>query len=387
MQGIIELSNGKVDLTYNGAIYTDAVFKASNVLFYASDLWEAEGSEVWIWNNIARLEKCNFVHVDFHAQTGKCHFMGCDFQGPNAGFEAFDGAFLMEGCLFNAADCRSSELGASSIIRNSRFEYDAEVVDFSNQDLMIHECEFYHTMAAPIEKTSGRIILGCSHFAHCAALQFTACTVDISALQGGGRNAFESVNRCIQLAEINELLLDEGRNDFSGCENLIMEGSIDTSCSALNCSLQLNAIHNHWGADVNGLSNVNGLLPPPSNKIHVYASSTPVCGGFEQGAMCEIECIDDDPILPERCISPLKSVSTATDEQLLQHSLRDIFNGPFTGFAQMEVYDLQGKLVLNSVVSSYNDALVKLNELGASMYSIVVRNSDSYLTTKWMVFE
>ncbi|MFM7235086.1 MAG: hypothetical protein ACKOZM_10920, partial [Flavobacteriales bacterium] len=43
MLGTIQLSNGRVDLTHNGAIYTDARLEAENVWFYASDQWEADG--------------------------------------------------------------------------------------------------------------------------------------------------------------------------------------------------------------------------------------------------------------------------------------------------------------------------------------------------------
>jgi hypothetical protein len=137
MQGKIELSNGLVDLTYHGAISTDAWLTATNVHFFASDLWEAELSEVWKWYGAAFFEDCRFEHVELRSIESKLTVRNSDFIGPNSGVQLFEGAYSISGCRFENASCNSTDLQAPSVVSDSKFNDNSGLIDWSAQQLIV----------------------------------------------------------------------------------------------------------------------------------------------------------------------------------------------------------------------------------------------------------
>ena len=140
--GTLAFMNGLVDLTYYGTIQMESEMRGSKVHFYASDLWEAEGSEVWKWNGAPVFEGCLFEHVDLRTYSCKLMMNECDFIGPNAGLEAFEGVYSLMSCRFDKARCISNELWASSVISDCLFTNDAVLFDWSNQELRIQRSVF-----------------------------------------------------------------------------------------------------------------------------------------------------------------------------------------------------------------------------------------------------
>jgi len=344
MQGTIELSNGLVDLTYHGAISTDAWLSATNVHFYASDLWEAEMSEVWKWYGSALIEDCRFEHVELRSLESKLTIRNSDFIGPNSGVQLFEGAYLMSGCHFDNAMCNSTDLQAPSLIADSKFIYNSGVIDWGPAEVMIRNCDFESTENSAIDKTGGLLSLKCSNFKSCGPITIWEAELNMSTQMHGGRNSFRSVSECIMLNDATGLYLDEGANDFSGCYQRIIEGTYDTACVELECTFELPARQNHWGYDFDGISQENGLMFPPQDLIRVYPPESSICAGWESGISCHLALIDLNPIKPVGCIDVIKEKSAIVSESVgsLKHIESMVVAN--TNY-NVEVYDVFGRLV------------------------------------------
>jgi hypothetical protein len=368
MQGAIHLQDGKVDLTYHGAIYTDAHLSAENVLFYASDLWEAEGCEVWKWFGQSSFIDCVFEHVDLHAQQSKTTLSGCEFLGPNAGFHAYEGVYSIEGTTFNHSACTSQDLIAISILADCAFIHDSEFHDWSNQKVVIKRTEFSDVAGNPIDKVGGSLSLRCNSFENTGNVLVSEAALDMSASLDGGMNSFRSMDHCIRLNNAAGLFLEEGGNDFSGCLNTIIQGSVDTLCGLLECNINLLATQNHWGYEVGAVSAISGLAYPPQDRIQLVSSNPSLCGGYESAVQCELFITDDSPVEPPQCNESTKSLV----KEPLASSTHwiDFLNGLGGAFgeAMLELYDVKGSLV--AIYQVHTGDLFRCDEysLSSGMY-------------------
>lgn len=369
-QGTLAFMNGLVDLTYYGTIQMESEMRGSKVHFYASDLWEAEGSEVWKWNGAPIFEGCRFEHVDLHTYNCKLMLNDCGFIGPNAGLEAIEGAYAMAGCKFAKARCISNELGALSSISNCLFTDDAEVFDWSNQELRIERSVFSNGSTSAIEKTEGALSLKCCDFSSSGTVIIQQASLNMSSLLLGGTNTFRNMSDCIQLIEASDLFLEEGGNDFSGCSHTIFEGTYDTTCVQNSCQFQLSATHNHWGYGGDGLSNTQGLVFPPSSMIRVNASGTPVCSGYESGNTCNLNLIDHEPIIPVACLPQGKRSHTYTHPNIDNWS--EVLNGVSSADETLyiKIYDCEGRIVGNETLTTGSFFEWEKYNLSAGMYLI-----------------
>ena len=346
--GTLAFMNGLVDLTYYGTIQMESEMRGSKVHFYASDLWEAEGSEVWKWNGAPVFEGCLFEHVDLRTYSCKLMMNECDFIGPNAGLEAFEGVYSLMSCRFDKARCISNELWALSVISDCLFTNDAVLFDWSNQELRIQRSVFSNGSMSAIEKTEGALSLKCCDFSSSGTVIIQQASLDMSSLLFGGTNTFRNVSDCVQLIEASGLFLEEGGNDFSGCSHTIFEGTYDTTCVQNSCQFQLSANHNHWGFGSNSLSNALGLVLPSSTMIRVYASGTAVCSGFESGNSCDLQLTDAGPIAPVECLQAGKQLISQPQE--VQSHWHDVLNGlqPATESCTIRWFDGAGRLVMQT---------------------------------------
>ncbi len=362
--GTLALMNGRVDLTYYGSVQMESEIRGSNVHFYASDLWEAEGSEVWKWDGTPTFEHCTFEHVDLHTYNSKLSMNQCDFIGPNAGLEAFDGAYAIAACNFDNARCISSELAALSSLSDCLFTNDAVLFDWSNQELRIQRSVFSNGSTSAIEKTEGALSLKCCDFSSSGTVIIQQAELDMSSLLFGGANTFRNVSDCIQLIEASGLFLEEGGNDFSGCSHTIFEGTYDTTCVQNSCQFQLNATHNHWGYGSNGLSNAQGLVLPSSAMIRVYASGTSVCSGYESGGTCNLQLTDAYPIAPVECLQAGKQLIAPPQD--VQSHWHEVLIGlqPATESCTIRWFDAAGRIVMHKQLAQGD--FVRVDELNAT---------------------
>ena len=342
--GSIELRDGRVDLTYNGAIYTDAVFKATNVHFFASDLWEAEGSEVWVWSNACTLLECRFEHVELHTQNSKCIVSASKFYGPNSGYDGFGGAFIFSQNQFKNCDAISNELEMPSVYLGCVFTTNSHLWDWSQQLLKVSQCSFSNTNESTVVKQEGELSLECNHFEECAGIEVLQARLDMSTLLNGGGNSFQSVTNCVRLTDAVSFEINKGFNDFSGCTGVVFQGTIDTACMFLDCEMQWPAHYNHWGFSTGGISSAAGLEFPPSDFMHLYASQEATCPGYEVAQLCSILPVDASPVEPASCEQLAKSSDASATPQntaVASSKLRDQFDKQ----AIVRVYDLGGRVV------------------------------------------
>jgi hypothetical protein len=380
--GTLAFMNGLVDLTYYGSIQMESEIRASNVHFYASDLWEAEGSEVWKWNGTPVFEECTFEHVDLHTYNSKLMLSDCDFIGPNAGLEAFDGAYAMVACNFDNARCISNELAALSAISDCVFTNDAVLFDWSDQELRVQRSVFSNGSGSAIEKTEGALSLKCCDFSSSGPVVIQQAGLDMSSLLFGGTNTFRNVSDCIQLIEASGLFLEEGGNDFSGCSHTVFEGIYDTTCVQNSCQFQLMATHNHWGYGNNNLSNAEGLIYPSPSMIRVYASGTSVCSGFESGSTCDLQLTDAEPIAPVECLQAGKQL--VAQHQDLQSHWYELLNGsqPATESCTIRWFDATGRMVMQLQLNEGDFLRAEDYTTASGMYLLEIRSANDRFTLR-----
>ena len=386
MQGRIELSDGIVDLTYHGAIYTDVPFKALNIHFYANDQWEAEGSELWKWFGSCTIEQCLFEHVDLKTMHCKLTMSGCHLIGPNAGVEAFEGAFSIQGTLFRDARCRSNELQAVSILSECTFRNDGGVDDYGNERLLIKECTFSDIQGSSIIKHHGSLSLKCNNFHNCGPVTVYHAELDLSLLQNGGLNSFSEMSECFQVGELLQLSLEEGGNDFSGCTEHIFSGTMDTLCEPLSCSLYIDASHNHWGYNTAVITPVTGLSFPPQNRISLVSAHPTICTSYESDVSCDIVLLDTQPVFPQRCDDSGKLISLNND--VSRENFEDFLNGKYPAMKDEEVrvFDTRASLVHTVTVLKGEYFNADSFEVSAGLYLFTIVGQEMY-TAKRIIVE
>jgi hypothetical protein len=302
--GSIVLENGLVDLTYHGAIYTDAQFSANGVTFFASDLWEAEGSEVWVWSNQCTVDSCFFEHVDLRTVNTKSRVNTTDFTGPNAGFYAEESAFMVSDCAFENAMIQSENAMADFSVKRSVFLNDAYIYDNSLVNAFVEECTFSDGNSHAIEKAGGTLNLRCNQFNDIEGVYMHQGSVNMSSFNHAGYNFFHEVPVCVTCDEVTDLQLMRGYNDFSGYQNYVIAGVMDTTCSLDDaCELVLDAHYNHWGGELGTsvISNEGGLFYPNSTMFDLHAMHTTACNSYESGTQCAIAFQDVSPIHIKEC--------------------------------------------------------------------------------------
>ena len=373
MQGKIELGDGLVDLTYHGVISTDAWLSATNVHFFASDLWEAELSEVCKWYGAAFFEDCRFEHVELRSLESKLTIRNSDFIGPNSGIQLFEGAFVVSGCEFENATCNSTDLQAPSVVSDSKFNDNSGLIDWSAQQLIVRNCDFQGSENSSIDKTDGLLSVECSNFKSCGPITVSTARLDMSMLLQGGKNSFRSVSDCIVLNEAQGLYLEEGANDFAGCYHRVLEGTYDTSCVELECEFELMAQGNHWGFNFDGISQENGLMFPPHDLIRVSSIEPSVCAGWESGISCHMRLIDLSPIEPVRCQDVIKQQASTPS---MASTMKSFLEGKAVSAFRCEisVYDIQGRLVTSCFIEEGSFFSESAFSLASGLFVITVRS-------------
>jgi hypothetical protein len=383
MQGSIELSNGRADLTYNGAIYTDAHMEADNVHFFASDLWEAEGSEVWAWSNNVVFTQCRFEHVELHSNYAKCTITESKFSGPNSGYEAIGGKFAVLSSTFNQASVMSSDLEFTSSFMNSVFQNNAYIYDWSDVELPVSGCYFGNTLQPAIEKYGGTLTLECNRLNDCGPVTLHNSVLNVSGNHAAGSNAFQNMLDCISLENAEDIWLENGHNDFSGCAHSMVSGTIDTLCNASGCELVIDASGNHWGYATGVISYESGLLQPPSGLIHLQTSQSMSCSGYENTPGCYVHLSDKHPVAPARCSSLQKSdeAEGEVDTAEVNHSGRLILSEP----ASVEVWDASGRRMKSFNMNSGEDVTQALHGLAQGIYFIAVKSTNEFRVQQWFL--
>lgn len=381
----LHLTEGWVDLTDNGSIHSLVNTSAQSVLFYASDQWEATGSEIWKWNGSPVFENCRFEHVDLHTINSKLSLSNCHFEGPNAGVDVREGAYSISATSFNYAICNSSELQAMSVVIDCSFHENSSIIDWSNQELRVNRSVFLATGIPAIEKTTGSLALRCNDFNVCGPVVVSYGSLDMSSSYYGGTNSFRDVSDCVLLNEATGLYLLEGLNDFSGCVHRIFDGTIDTSCVSLDCEFEVAANHNHWGFNENGISNANGLLFPNQTLVQVQASGAQVCSGYESGNSCQLRLIDQNPVEPAVCLQVGKMLSSLSNET--GEYMREVLNGhsPAEEDLTLLVFDNQGREVGHGFLEK--GSLFRMEGLGlaSGLYLISARGLNASFALRRIV--
>jgi hypothetical protein len=351
MNGVVELANGWVDLTDNGSLHVNTYLAANNVYFYANDQWPTAESEVRKSNASSVLESCtmqncSFEHVDLHVEQCKLTLLQCEFSGPHAGVEIQEGAYLITASSFEDAHCLSLDLQANSVVSDCLFGHNSTLNDWSEHELKVQRSLFMETELPAIEKTGGTLTLRCNDFKACGAVVLRESKLDMSTLINGGLNTFYNVSDCIQLIDAGELYMDEGNNNFSGCLHQIVEGTVAIDCENSYCELEVIATHNHWGYNVGGLSNAQGLIFPPSDLIHVQSSQSDACGGYESGTTCMVSLLDAEPIEPITCHQAGKNLQSM-EISGHQSNWTEVVLGiqPAVIPCMVRLYDVHGRII------------------------------------------
>jgi hypothetical protein len=397
--GEIHLSHGKVDLTYNGALYTDASLSATDVHFYASDQWETTSTDVWIWFNNCVLDSCKFEHVRLHNQSGKTRLTHCDFLGIEAGFFAFEGRYAVDYCFFDGVGIEGNELQLTAGVNHSVFANDAHIRDWSDTSLNIEECDFSNGSVPCIEKFDGGINLRCNSFRSTQGIVAHNAWVNMSSTDGAGYNVFDDVPVCVELDQASDLMIVKGFNNFSGYTDKVFSGTMDTMCMVEDdCAMHWEAQYNMWGMldGSDQLSTFDGLLFPTSDMFDVTANGSDNCSGYEMDGGCQILFLDDSPWQNKECPANL-----AGDRQLTLPTLQNEKNpwrirGTVDGIAisgkqacvRCSVFDCSGRLLLMSdnvcVQSASSEGLVH-EKLSPGLYFIRIHDSNNSYCAKVVI--
>jgi len=207
----------------------------------------------------------------------------------------------------------------------------------------------------------------------------------MSSMNRAGYNFFFNVPVCVTCDEVSDLLLHRGYNDFSGYQQFVFAGSLDTLCSLEEaCDMLLDANYNHWGGGLgaNVLINDDALWYPSESMFDLYATETTACNAYEYGTQCRITYQDISPIRIKDCPTGMpvaeRSSIVNTEQIPIRCSVRS-FAGQLIITAQEAIhscslYDLLGRKIDCFVSGQMSDGDVQLNmsELDASGYYVLV---------------
>lgn len=367
--GSITLSEGKVELTYHGAIYTDVLFRANGVHFYANDQWEAEHSEVWVWSSMCTVDSCLFEHVDLHAVNSKSIVSGSDFLGPNAGFTSEEGVYEVDHCIFNQSFVRSEYNLADARIRGCSFTSDAFILDESEAQLRVEDCSFNQSNLHPVEKFGGKLTLRCNEFESTEAVAVHEAFLNLSSLANAGYNKFNDVPVCVLLDQARGIYLLRGYNDFSSYGQFVIQGTLDTVCTDYDCQIMLDAHYNYWGNQVAPIySSHESYVTPTSSMFDVTASEWSYCSGYEQSGYCPVLFEDLSPVQVKDC--PTSSIEERMSEVVPSDEFPETYSREsassfadiFMHAQSIQLFDMQGRCVFEgSVNGSYSMAIAELS--------------------------
>jgi len=385
MLGTIELTNGRVDLTHNGAIYTDARLEATQVWFYANDQWEAEGSELWVWSNGCTLTECHFEHVQLHTQFSKCLVMDSKFAGPNSGFDAQGGMFAFNSTHFIRAEAVSEGIEITSSYNDCVFADDSYIRDWSDRQLYVRRCLFSNTAQEAIKKQANTLTLECNQFEDCGGIAIVDATLDMSTEFSGGKNAFHGVDDCISLENAQGLWLEAGRNDFSGCVHSVIQGTMDTLCDAVTCELEWPATGNFWGYSNGNITVAGDLLWPQQNLIHLTSSDPQACGGYEYGMGCTIALSDKSPADPVNCDDSPKAIVPTYEDEVVQRmsSNTHLSTSLLMNGNGIEIFDMSGRRIYTGRLNAVSDIDAATRELSQGLYVLVMQTEYGPQVRQW----
>jgi hypothetical protein len=231
----------------------------------------------------------------------------------------------------------------------------------------------------------GSLSMRCNTFTNTGSIIVGFAALDMSTEYDGGMNTFRSVENCIRLEEADALFLQEGGNDFSGCVNSIMVGTMDTLCGNTQCEIVIPASHNYWGVGSGPISTNSGLAYPPQNQLHLVSAYPAFCGGYEGAMECEIVLMDTSPAEPAGCIETTKSISVAYTNPSMEWTnfLQGLQSAHEEG--TFELYDAKGALVVSKPIHGGEFLSLSEYNLSSGMYLFSVRSQNSRTSVVRMV--
>jgi hypothetical protein len=158
---------------------------------------------------------------------------------------------------------------------------------------------------------------------------------------------------------VTDLQLMRGYNDFSGYQNYVIAGVMDTTCSLDDaCELVLDAHYNHWGGELgtNVISNEEGLFYPFPSMFDLYALHTTACNSYESGAQCAIAFQDVSPIHIMECPAGFpqadRSLSLAQQHTIARSDIRrngdELTITSQDAILECTIYDVLGRQIATS---------------------------------------
>lgn len=356
--GEIHLAHGKIDLTYNGAFYTDAYLTARDIHFYASNQWETVSTEVWSWFNTVVIDSCVFEHVRLHTNNSKAIVNHSAFIGIDSGCGAYEGRISVASCSFDGNGLECEALALPSYVGNSSFTHNAFIQDAGEEELTVESCLFTDGDVNCLEKSDGRLNLRCNNVINAQGMRVHRSVINMSSSEGAGFNSFENCPVAIELDEVSDILLVRGYNDFSGCTDFIFAGTVDTLCSEESaCTMEFEAHYNQWrdAGTEEELTLYGGVFPPVEDLFNVEAIASTACDGYEMEGGCRVQFLDVSPVKKGECPSSTTEERTLVvsaaqgDSQVARvvSSAQGLMIQGREAIANCSVYDAHGLLVFS----------------------------------------
>lgn len=302
--GQVELNDCRVSLHNNGEFYAHQPVISNNVNFRAYS-GESGMGEVWSWSSLFSATNTSFSHVRLNTHDSKVILDKTIFEGQQSGAEIFAGFFVLDNCRFDRCGLHSEALTWMSSMANSDFTGPGNrgYRDESLVEVQIHDCLFESCYQYAIHKAGGKLSLGCSLIKDNKGLRMDDGVLNMSGLEGAGNNDFSNVQRCVELHDVQDVLLTNGGNAFTGYQYDIFEGTINQPCgNKYDCDLWIPASGNFWGfSEVMVANPAEALAYPDQDQIDVIASEIVPCAGYESTSSCEAIFYDVLPQLPPPC--------------------------------------------------------------------------------------
>ncbi len=302
--GQIILQNCKVDLTNDGAIWTDMAFVALNVNF----LSHQNIGKVHTWFTGAFYDGCKTQSIDINSHWCKLNMRNSFVNYSSLNVEG--GNYILAQDEFDHSYMKSQMLQSVSRIFSSNFVNDGRpqiygneyshfiVEDESDVEIAIVSSSFNaESSGGGIYKLGGLLTLRCCLFEECSygLLASKGVTVNMSASGFAGFNKFIDCDVMIYCDNAYNVNINKGNNDFSQVVTAILEGNIMMySCifNELGCQEpELPANYNKWPL---------GQSPPgyPINDLHAIPSTG--CSSAMHNT-CQMLIIDSSPVSTVAC--------------------------------------------------------------------------------------
>jgi len=296
---------------------------------------------------------------------------------------------MVNDCAFENAMIQSETAIADFSVKRSVFLNDAYIYDNSSVNAFVEECTFSDGNWHAIEKAGGTLNLRCNQFHDIEGVYKHQGSVNMSSFNHAGYNFFHDVPVCVTCDEVTDLQLMRGYNDFSGYQNYVIAGVMDTTCSLDDaCELLLDAHYNHWGGELGTsvISNEDGLFYPNSTMFDLYALHTTACNSYESGTQCAIAFQDVSPIhikecpegfpQEERSFTLVQQQSTARSD--IRRNGDQLTISSHDGIRACTIYDVLGRQIATSRYDATADNEIHITmaaDQASGYYTLVVETA------------